>query len=530
VKEITAGVSGFASRGATSARDRVYAPVVRWYLGLSVVAAGCASGRTTPDGAPPPPVIDHATVSISPAMPRTADDLQAMVSDPSRSDYGFGWSVDGAPRADLVGSTVPASATTKGQHWQVELLGDGAVVSSSTVTILNTPPEAPTISVPASPPLAAPIQCKVDTPARDADADAITYAASWTKNGAAFAAASQTMFAGDTVPGAEVKTAGDSFVCTVTASDGEATVMVTSSAAVVVDPCAGKSPPAATSFSYTGGNQTYTVPACVTTVTLEVWGAQGAGGMGGKGGYARGDVAVTPGQVLTVMVGGQGGWNGGGAATGWKNANGGGASDVRTGAAPATRLIVAGGGGGGGGSETDVCHGNAVIVFAGGAGGGGDCGANYCGGAGGDGFVFYDKTQSCKLVDGGPGAKGGNAGGVGMNAKLGGGGGGGGFTSGGGGSCETLTAPATQCAHGGTVATGGDGDASTNGNRAVCYQDPYAGTAGGGGGYYGGGGTAIGQCGGGAGGGGSSYVGSLVSPSMQAAAQTGDGKALITPK
>ena len=78
-------------------------------------------------------------------------------------------------------------------------------------------------------------------------------------------------------------------------------------------------------FNYTGAMQTWTVPAGVTSVTVEAWGAQGqtnAGGnvAGGLGGYATGDLTVTPGQVLNIFVGGggaqstAGGFNGGGNA------------------------------------------------------------------------------------------------------------------------------------------------------------------------------------------------------------------------
>jgi hypothetical protein len=69
-----------------------------------------------------------------------------------------------------------------------------------------------------------------------------------------------------------------------------------------------------TSFSYTGAQQTWTVPAGVTSVTIEAYGAQGLQGSaaGGYGGSALGNLAVTPGQVLYIYVGGQNGNNGGG--------------------------------------------------------------------------------------------------------------------------------------------------------------------------------------------------------------------------
>ncbi|MCS6905692.1 MAG: hypothetical protein NZ576_10005, partial [Bacteroidia bacterium] len=39
----------------------------------------------------------------------------------------------------------------------------------------------------------------------------------------------------------------------------------------------------AVNFSYTGGVQTYTVPPCVTSITVDVRGAQGGGPNGGNG-------------------------------------------------------------------------------------------------------------------------------------------------------------------------------------------------------------------------------------------------------
>ncbi|MGZ3865459.1 MAG: hypothetical protein ACXVNR_03310, partial [Bacteroidia bacterium] len=64
-------------------------------------------------------------------------------------------------------------------------------------------------------------------------------------------------------------------------------------------------------FNCTGAPQNYTIPPCVTTVTVEAWGAGGGGGgvdtytgsPGGGGAYAYATLAVTPGQILTVYVG-----------------------------------------------------------------------------------------------------------------------------------------------------------------------------------------------------------------------------------
>ena len=123
-----------------------------------------------------------------------------------------------------------------------------------------------------------------------------------------------------------------------------------------------------TQFNYTGSVQTYTVPACVTSVYIDAQGAPG--GMGGylnypeyagNGGRVQAVMTVTPGQVLFVYVGGTGaskfgnttvgvvagGFNGGGSGYYYYCGGGGGASDIRTGgSALANRVIVAGGGGG----------------------------------------------------------------------------------------------------------------------------------------------------------------------------------------
>ncbi|HEY4799367.1 MAG TPA: hypothetical protein VII99_09860, partial [Bacteroidia bacterium] len=65
-------------------------------------------------------------------------------------------------------------------------------------------------------------------------------------------------------------------------------------------------------FSFTGGVQTFTVPCGVTSIHVKAWGGGGSGGgtdsyvgaAGGGGGFVQSDIAVTPGQVLSVIVGG----------------------------------------------------------------------------------------------------------------------------------------------------------------------------------------------------------------------------------
>jgi hypothetical protein len=111
-------------------------------------------------------------------------------------------------------------------------------------------------------------------------------------------------------------------------------------------------------FNFTGAQQTWTVPAGVTSINVDVQGAQGgatAWGNAGLGGRTQATVPVSPGSTIYINVGGQGntsvgGFNGGGAPYGCGCVGGGGgASDVRIGGnALGNRAVVAGGGGGGG--------------------------------------------------------------------------------------------------------------------------------------------------------------------------------------
>jgi hypothetical protein len=68
-------------------------------------------------------------------------------------------------------------------------------------------------------------------------------------------------------------------------------------------------------FVFTGAEQAYVVPAGVIQVRVKMWGAGGSSGQGcpgGGGGYSDGYLAVTPGEVLSVLVGGAGSPNVGG--------------------------------------------------------------------------------------------------------------------------------------------------------------------------------------------------------------------------
>jgi len=184
---------------------------------------------------------------------------------------------------------------------------------------------------------------------------------------------------------------------------------------------------------------TFTVPAGVTSLSVVAVGAAGgscgSGASSGRGAIVSADIVVTPGETLTLKIGGRGGGtdsaggaNGGGAG-GDVGAAGGGGTDIRRGGTTLADRVVAAGGGGG-------CL--AYGPYIGGNGGAPD-GANGVGpsnyygkggtqSAGGAGGLYDDPSYG---IDGESGTFGqGGAGAIGYNG--GGGGGGGGWYGGGG--------------------------------------------------------------------------------------------------
>lgn len=264
-------------------------------------------------------------------------------------------------------------------------------------------------------------------------------------------------------------------------------------------------------FSFTGGIQSFTVPACVSSITIKAFGAQGAqgggmtGGAGGFGAYIKGDRTVLPGEVYTIKVGGSGtitagGYNGGGdggsVGSDGKGGGGGGATSIYD--SNLNLIAIAGGGGGGGGIGCDV-----VANGGNGGAGGGENGSN---GA--------DAPTTSGVAGAGFGAIGSAGGlkGIGCSGFLG---------------------------VDGTAGSSFQGGNGGNGQSCCCFNahtDPSGG--GGGGGFIGGGGGGGGSAGttgcsgndkgaGGGGAGGTNALGTLTSTLAVNGVQSGDGKLVI---
>lgn len=197
-----------------------------------------------------PPVM--TSVSLSPSSPGTEDTITATVNasdvDGDTITYSYDW---------YVSSTFVATTTTgslsgivyfdRGDTVEVDVTpndgtDDGSPMSSSALTVVNTPPEAPELEFDPSDPGAGvdAIVCDIDTASYDADGDAVTYTFTWTADGAAYPSAvsgatgpTTSTYTNDTIPAADTDLALD-WVCTVTPTDSYGDTGTAESALVTV--------------------------------------------------------------------------------------------------------------------------------------------------------------------------------------------------------------------------------------------------------------------------------------------------------
>ena len=256
------------------------------------------------------------------------------------------------------------------------------------------------------------------------------------------------------------------------------------------------------SFTFTGSDESWTVPTGTKSITIEGYGAAGgtggnSGGAGGKGGYLKATISVSAGDTLTIRIGqkghngvessfvtstvfGNGGKGGGGAPIGgFQGGAGGGTTYVKK---SSTNLFVIGAGGGGGAKV--------VATPAVGGDGGGTTGSSGSNGETGVAIAGTGGTQDAggavgsggfspsagSSLTGGDGASsnnllvGGGGGGAGAG-YFGGGGAGAGFMGGGasgsGGSSFT-TESATDVTN-----TQGHASATENGSMTFTYRRGY---------------------------------------------------------
>ena len=231
---------------------------------------------------------------------------------------------------------------------------------------------------------------------------------------------------------------------------------------------------------------TFTVPTAITSVNMFAWGAGAMGystNAGGGGGFASGTLAVTPGQVMEIVVGEQG--------------------EVPDTSGPVPSVSALGGGGPVAGNNHAAAGGGASFVITNDEGFPALQSTSpkspqvFLGAGGGGGASFYEPSP--RTADGGAGGGlTGQAGsalgaeGTATQNSPGPGGGGGGQTSGGqGGTSPATTAQSGQFLLGGQgqnshIRGGSGGGGFWGGGGAVhCSAPPSLGGAGGGSSYYG---------------------------------------------
>lgn len=258
------------------------------------------------NGLPGAPAID-----INPDPAYTGSDLVVSITadavDPEGTSvsYGYDWTVDGVA-AGITSDTVPASATSRGELWEVTVTpfdgyGTGTPATAS-VTIDNALP-----TVDAAPTLSPDPAYEGDTLTcapgvmSDADGDAVTASYSWQVNGAAVAATSATL-------GSTFFDAGDTVACFQTPNDAYGSGLAVSSNVVTIansvpevsnvdlspDPAdAGDTLTCTYSFSDADGDSD------ASTIAWSINGSStGTTGATLSSGYVRGDTvtcSVTPG-------------------------------------------------------------------------------------------------------------------------------------------------------------------------------------------------------------------------------------------
>ena len=433
---------------------------------LVVVSALAGCGEVKDPTPPDAPGGSAATVTISPANPKTADDLVATVSG---ATVTLRWSLNAVVRTDVTGATIANSLTAKGERWAVDAVSStGEVLDHDEVVIGNTAPSMFDVEVQISGAAASPVPCAIVAMATDDDADTVTYAATWLRNGVAYTNATMTTFPGDTVPGAD-HAAGDQFECSVAASDGADMTTAIAGGRVLVP---NGVPP-------NGTIQNFTTPA-VASLRVEAGGAHGASGAGTNGAVMIGTFSPAAGSVLQILVG----------QSPTSLAGGGGTFVMASATMP---MVIAGGGGSVFSATVPVAESQGRIVTSGGtagavvradngqggrnvsgsnSGAGGGLLANGAGTGGGQGFA-------AGAAGGGTMAENqwGGFGGGGGRTGLWGQGGGGGYS---GGSCaDTYTAPippATTgsgtwvgCGGGGSINMGTDPVNTAGGNTGTGY-------------------------------------------------------------
>lgn len=190
-----------------------------------------------------PPVVDGASLSPDPATTTTAlTCTRGTVSDADGDPVGVShaWTVDGTSVSET-STILQASAFSRGQEVVCIVTAsddeESGEPATASVTISNTAPTAPSISItPRGPGEGVDdLLCSIVTDGTDADGDALTYTFSWSVDGTSHTGTtSTTTHTGDTLPASET-IAGETWSCTVDTDDGTDSGTPVTSTGVVIE-------------------------------------------------------------------------------------------------------------------------------------------------------------------------------------------------------------------------------------------------------------------------------------------------------
>ncbi len=174
------------------------------------------------------PTVD--TLVLLPSDPTTNSVLQASAtaSDPDSSalTLSYEWLVDGVLLSETGPSLSGSSFFDKDDVVEVRVTANDGHNNgnpvSETVTVLNSPPTAPSVSITPAQPRGGEddLVCTLQSLAEDADGDSIGYSFAWTVDSAPYSSTGASTYPGDTVPGSAT-TQGEQWQCTVSTFDGE---------------------------------------------------------------------------------------------------------------------------------------------------------------------------------------------------------------------------------------------------------------------------------------------------------------------
>jgi len=186
------------------------------------------------------PVASNAM--LTPAAPTEASTLACSADtadlDGDAVTLGYAWTVNGlaigASGASLTGADFDRDDVVACLITPSDGTTDGEAVAAGPVTIGNTAPTAPGITLSPATPLAGlhPLTCAVSAPSSDLDADELTYTFAWTRDGIGYAGATSGASSSE-VPG-NATAGGEVWSCAVTASDGSASSVAATASVTIV--------------------------------------------------------------------------------------------------------------------------------------------------------------------------------------------------------------------------------------------------------------------------------------------------------